>query len=256
MFESIGYGPCVLVIPARRRSQRLPGKMLLRETGRTVVQHTYEAACRAELPDAVVVATDDAEIADEARGFGAPVVMTNPDCPSGTDRVAEAVGKMPAAELVVNLQGDEPEIDPCAIDRLIESLRESPESSMATLAAPIRERAKLFDPSCVKVVFDESGKAIYFSRSPVPHPREWHDKLLTAEPPAFFQHIGVYAYRRELLLGLSKLPVGRLEKLEKLEQLRVLESGRTIEVVEIDHAVAGIDTPEDYAEFVERRRAG
>ncbi len=256
MFESIGYGPCVLVIPARRRSLRLPDKMLLRETGRTVVQHTYEAACRAVLPDAVVVATDDLEIAREARGFGAAVVMTSPDCPSGTDRVAEAVGKMPAAELIVNLQGDEPDVDPAAIDRLIESLRDSPECSMATLAAPIRERAKLFDPACVKVVFDGSGRAIYFSRSPLPHPREWHDKLLTAEPPSFFQHIGVYAYRRDLLLSLSQLPVGRLERLEKLEQLRVLESGRSIQVVAVDHAAAGIDTPEDYAEFVERRRAG
>ena len=256
MDKLLGFGPCVLVIPARRRSTRLPDKMLLRDTGKTVLQHTFEAACRTELPDAVVVATDDEEIATEARGFGARVVMTSPDCPSGTDRVAEAVGNMPRAELVVNLQGDEPEIDPRAIDRLVRALQDGPELSMATLAAPIRDRGKLQDPSCVKVVLDDAGRALYFSRSPIPYPREWDEELLTAEPPNFYQHIGVYAYRRELLLGLSRMPVGRLERLEKLEQLRVLESGRQIAVVQIEHASRGIDTEDDYAHFLANRMAG
>lgn len=243
---------CLLVIPARRRSTRLPNKMLLRETGKTVLQHTYEAALRAEVPANIIIATDDEYIAREARTFDARVVMTNPNCPSGTDRVAEVVREVPEAEIIVNLQGDEPEIDPAAIDCLAMLLIENPSAGMATLATPIRSREALEDSACVKVVFDSQGRAMYFSRSPIPHPREWSDELLTAEPAAFFQHIGIYAYRRDLLLRFASLPIGRTEQIEKLEQLRILELGETILVSEIAQPTRGIDTSADYAAFVKR----
>ncbi len=247
---------CTLVIPARRRSTRLPDKLLLRETGKSVLQHTYEAACQTRCPSAILIATDDNEIAAEARRFGAQVVMTSPDCPSGTDRVAEAVRDNDRSSVILNLQGDEPEIDPQAVDALIESLWANPSASMATLATPIRDRKLLEDPACVKVVFDFSGQALYFSRNPIPHAREWQDNLLEAMPPLFYQHIGVYAYRRDLLLRIASLPPGRMEQLEKLEQLRVLENGEKIMITVVDDPSRGIDTPDDYAAFVSRRRAG
>ena len=248
---------CALVIPARRHSTRLPDKLLLRETGKSVLQHTFEAACQAQHPQSVLIATDDVEIATQARRFGAKVIMTSADCPSGTDRVAEAVREdTSGAGIIVNLQGDEPEINPEAIDLLVESLWENPGASMATLATPIRDRKMLDDPACVKVVFDDAGQALYFSRSTIPHPREWDEELLQATPANFHQHIGIYAYRRTLLLRLAALPMGRLEGLEKLEQLRVLENGEKIIVALVDEPTRGIDTPEDYAEFVARRLAG
>jgi 3-deoxy-manno-octulosonate cytidylyltransferase (CMP-KDO synthetase) len=246
----------VLVIPARRRSTRLPDKMLLRDTGKTVLEHTYEAACRAKQAELVLIATDDEEIANEARKFGARVAMTSPDCPSGTDRVAEAVRTVPRAQIIVNLQGDEPEADPEAIDRLFQLLEGHSAASMATLATPIRTRAALEDPACVKVTFDSAGRAMYFSRSAIPYPREWDDRFLTANAPTFYQHIGIYAYRRPLLMQMPNWPVGRLEQVEKLEQLRVLENGSSILVAVTAHATRGIDTPEDYAAFVERQRTG
>ena len=248
-----GSENCLLVIPARRRSTRLPNKMLLRETGKTMLQHTFEAAGQAKLPGGIIIATDDEEIASEARRFGARVAMTSPDCPSGTDRVAEVIRGIPEAEIIVNLQGDEPEIDPAAIDRLATLLHDNPGASMATLATPIRSREALEDPACVKVVFDNQGRAMYFSRSPIPHPREWNESLLTAEPAAFFQHIGIYGYRRDLLLRFANLPMGRTEQIEKLEQLRILEQGETILIGEIAQPTRGIDTPADYAAFVSRQ---
>ena len=229
--------------------------MLLRATGKTVLQHTYEAALRARRPELVLIATDDDAIADEARRFGGRVVMTSPDCPSGTDRIAEAVRNLARAEIVVNLQGDEPEIDPAAIDRLFALLENDPSAAMATLATPIRQRAQLDDPSCVKVTFDDAGRALYFSRSAIPHARKWDDQLLAATPAVFHQHIGIYAYRRALLMQMPQWPVGRLEQVENLEQLRVLENGQAILVAVVAHGVRGIDTPEDYAAFVERQRA-
>lgn len=245
---------CLLVIPARRRSTRLPDKMLLKDTGKTVLQHTYEAACRATLPEAILIATDDREIAHEVQRFGGRAILTNPDCPSGTDRVAEVARFIPWAEIIVNLQGDEPEIDPQAIDRLVMLLQENPAATMATLATPIRSREVLEDPACVKVVFDNAGRAMYFSRSPIPHPREWQDDMLTSSPATFFQHLGIYAYRRDLLLRFASLPVGQTEQIEKLEQLRILEQGETILIGEIAQPTRGIDTPADYAAFVERQR--
>jgi 3-deoxy-manno-octulosonate cytidylyltransferase (CMP-KDO synthetase) len=253
--NDISKARTVLAIPARRRSTRLPDKMLLRETGKTMLQHTYEVACQARRPEAVLIATDDDAIAAEARRFGARVVMTSPDLPSGTDRIAAAVRDLPRAEIVVNLQGDEPEADPSAIDRMLELLEANPAASMATVATPLRSREALNDPACVKVVLDDNGRALYFSRSVIPHPREWDDRLLTSDPPAYYLHLGMYAYRRPLLMQIPKWPVGRLEQVEKLEQLRVLEHGQTILVGITARASRGIDTPEDYAAFVQRSRA-
>lgn len=253
MFGQLTNAKCVLVIPARRHSSRLPDKLLLRAGGKTILQHTYETACKTELPDAILIATDDEDIAGAARRFSAPVVMTSPDCPSGTDRVAEAITRCPQAEIIVNLQGDEPDLAPQAIDDLVASLQSNQEASMATLATPIRKREQLDDPACVKVVFDDQGRALYFSRSAIPHMREWNDENLKATPALFHQHIGIYAYRRELLTELAQLSRGRFEELEKLEQLRVLEHGKTILVSEVESACRGIDTLEDYAAFVSRR---
>ena len=245
---------CLLVIPARRNSTRLPDKLLLRDTGKTVLQHTYEAACQSETADEVLVATDDREIARECRRFGAPVEMTSIDCPSGTDRVAEVARRLEKYDVIVNLQGDEPEIDPAAIDQLARPVIENPFVSMATLATPIRDRKTLEDPSCVKVVFDAGGRALYFSRSPVPHARDWDDSYLSANPAFFHQHIGIYAFRRDLLLQLSQLPPCPLEQMESLEQLRALQQGEDILVTVVDEPTRGIDTPADYAAFVRRQR--
>lgn len=246
---------CLLVIPARRHSTRLPDKLLLRDTGKSVLQHTFEAASGSRSADQVLIATDDREIAAECRRFGARAVMTSPECPSGTDRVAEVARQFDEFEIIVNLQGDEPEIDPAAIDELVASLANDPTAQMATLATPIRQRTALEDPACVKVVFDDAGRALYFSRSPIPFVRDWDESLLAAEPARFHQHIGIYGYRRQLLMELASMPPGKHEQLESLEQLRVLEQGETILVSTIDEPTRGIDTPADYAAFVRRQRA-
>lgn len=244
-----------IVIPARLASTRLPRKLLLRETGQSLIQHTYEAAQRATRPAGVCVAADHDEIAAAVRSFGGKVFITSPDCASGTDRIAEVAPRLPQADVLVNVQGDEPELSGAAIDLVVELLERNPLAQMATLATPIRDRAKLLDASCVKAVFSPiDGRALYFSRAPIPHAREWRDELLTAEPPCFYQHLGLYAYRREFLMELARLPRTPLEKLENLEQLRVLEHGHAIMVGVVDEPTVGIDTPEDYRAFVARWR--
>jgi 3-deoxy-manno-octulosonate cytidylyltransferase (CMP-KDO synthetase) len=241
-----------IVIPARLASTRLPRKLLLRETGKSLIQHTYEAAQTARRPEGVCVATDHRAIFDEVRSFGGHVEMTDPQAPSGTDRVAEVARQMDDVDIVVNVQGDEPEISGEAIDLAIRLLEADPEAVVSTLATPIRSRAQLEDPSCVKVVFDHRGRAMYFSRSPIPHAREWDDRLLAADPPVFHQHVGLYAYRRKSLLELAKMPPSPLENIERLEQLRVLEAGHSILVGVVDEPTVGIDTPADYHAFIER----
>jgi 3-deoxy-manno-octulosonate cytidylyltransferase (CMP-KDO synthetase) len=246
-----------VVIPARYASTRLPRKMLLRETGKTLLQHTYEAACAARRPTGVLVATDHAEIAAEVERFHGDFVMTSPDAASGTDRVAEVARKLPRADIVVNVQGDEPEMSPDNIDCVIELLERNPAAGMATLATPLRSPEQIANPACVKVVFDTHGRALYFSRSPIPFVRDDACGFAPAnEPPLFHQHLGIYAYRRQVLLEVAALPPSSLEMAEKLEQLRMLQSGGTILVGVVDHASSGIDTPADYAAFVARRRAG
>lgn len=245
-----------IVIPARLESTRLPRKLLLRETGKSVLEHTYEAASRAHKPLGIFVATDHEEIVCDVRGFQGKAVLTSSDCASGTDRVAEAAHQITSADIIVNVQGDEPEISGEAIDQVVEMLEQNRDVPVATLAAPIRSTEHLDDPACVKVVFDEHGRALYFSRSPIPHVREWDVTLLERNPPLFYQHIGLYAYRRSFLLRLAAIARSPLEQLENLEQLRVLETGQTILVGKIDVATSGIDTAEDYQAFVQRRLAG
>jgi 3-deoxy-manno-octulosonate cytidylyltransferase (CMP-KDO synthetase) len=256
--------PCrsVVVIPARYASTRLPRKMLLRETGKSLVQHTYEAASRSERPDRVVVATDHAEIAREVERFGGQCLMTSDDCQSGTDRVAEVARRLGDVEIFVNVQGDEPEISPAAIDRLVEMMDANPTAGMATLATPIRSPEQLDNPACVKVVFSAAGRALYFSRSPIPFVRDAAPSSNAAAcglapfntPPIFYQHLGLYAYRRVTLLNFASLPPSTLEQCERLEQLRYLESGGEILIDVVAHAATGIDTPADYAAFVARYR--
>jgi 3-deoxy-manno-octulosonate cytidylyltransferase (CMP-KDO synthetase) len=241
-----------IVIPARLASTRLPRKLLLAETGKPLIQHTYEAAARARRPAGVLVAADCEEIFSAVRSFGGQVELTSPECASGTDRVAEVARRRPEFDVFVNVQGDEPEISATAIDLAVDLLERNPDAVMSTLATPIRTKEKLYDPACVKVVFDAAGRALYFSRSPVPHARRWDDELLRAESAHFHQHIGLYAYRREFLLKLAELPRSPAEELESLEQLRVLHYGHTILVGVIDEPTIGIDTPEDYREFVAR----
>jgi 3-deoxy-manno-octulosonate cytidylyltransferase (CMP-KDO synthetase) len=241
-----------VVIPARLASSRLPRKLLLNETGKPLLQHTYEAALAATKPMGMYVAADHEEIAAAVRTFGGEVRMTSPDCASGTDRVAEIARHLEDVDIVVNVQGDEPELAGGSIDRVVELLEENPQMAMSTLATPIRNRDQLNDPACVKVVFDAQGRALYFSRSPIPHAREWKEELLTASVPNFYQHVGLYAYRRDFLLRLAALPRTPLEKLENLEQLRVLENGFQIAVGVVDEPTVGIDTPDDYRAFVSR----
>ncbi|MHB9048302.1 MAG: 3-deoxy-manno-octulosonate cytidylyltransferase [Pirellulales bacterium] len=241
-----------VVIPARLASTRLPRKLLLRETGKTLIQHTYESARRARRPMGLCVATDHEEILREVLAFGGEVRMTNPEAASGSDRVAEVAAGMNHVDIVVNVQGDEPELAGESIDLAIRLLEKNPDVPMSTLATPIRSRRQLDDPACVKVVFDSRGHALYFSRSPIPHAREWDDRLLSDDPPRFHQHVGLYAYRRDFLLSLARFPQSRLERIEKLEQLRVLEAGYSIVVGVVDEPTFGIDTPEDYRVFVER----
>ncbi len=244
-----------IVIPARLASTRLPRKLLLEETGKPLICHTYDAALLAKRPDGVCVAADHEEIAEAVEAFGGNVEMTDPAARSGTDRVAEVAAKLENTDIIVNVQGDEPDLAGESIDLVIGLLEKNPDAVMSTLATPIRSRRQLEDPACVKVVFDGNNRALYFSRSPIPHVREWQDDLLDAEPACFYQHVGLYAYRRDFLLRLAKLPKCELEKLEKLEQLRVLNAGHSIVVGVVDEPTFGIDTPEDYRAFVERRLA-
>ena len=241
------------IIPARFASTRLPGKPLLSDTGTPLIQLVVDAAWRSTRLTRIIVATDDERIAEAVRSFGGEAVMTRDDHPSGTDRVAEVAAAIPDAEIVVNLQGDEPEIAGATLDLVASLLIDDPSLPMATIATPIRDAATYFDPSCVKVVVSSAGRALYFSRSPIPHVRDGGFDPISELPQAHL-HLGLYAYRRDFLLGLGKMPPSPLERLEKLEQLRVLEAGYPIAVGIVDEPSVGIDTPEEYRRFVARWR--
>jgi 3-deoxy-manno-octulosonate cytidylyltransferase (CMP-KDO synthetase) len=243
----------IIVIPARHASSRLPGKPLLRETGKYLIQHVYERACRARRAGTVLVATDDPRIVAAVNSFGGRVVMTRRDHPSGTDRVAEVARQM-EGELIVNLQGDEPLIEPDTLDLLIGLLEGDNDADMATLACPIKSHEQWQNPNCVKVVCDEAGRALYFSRSPIPFVRDGKPDF-TARPPRFLQHIGLYGYRRSFLLRYAGTPPADFEKLEKLEQLRALYLGCQIPVGLVAQPTLGVDTYEDYRQFVEAYRS-
>lgn len=241
-----------IVIPARYASTRLPAKPLLRETGKYLIQHVYERAMEAKCATDVIVATDDERIFDAVRSFGGRAVMTRADHPSGTDRIAEVAAHL-TADVIVNLQGDEPQMDPAGLDVLAGLLTVHADSDMATLAVPITDRDKYFSPNVVKLVCDDHGRALYFSRSPIPMVRDGEPDF-TAQPPLFLQHLGVYAFRRDCLLKIAAARPHPLEQTEKLEQLRMLGTGGTIRVGLVAQAHRGVDTPTDYAEFVRAYR--
>jgi 3-deoxy-manno-octulosonate cytidylyltransferase (CMP-KDO synthetase) len=206
-----------------------------------MLQHVYERACQARYLTSTIIATDDARVHAVARSFGARVVMTRSDHLSGTDRVAE-VASAENAEIVVNIQGDEPLIDPAAIDTAILPLVHEPDVVMATLKKRIEHPREIADPNVVKVVADAAGDAIYFSRCPIPYLRQDPAAPIAT---AYFKHIGLYVYRRQFLLGYSGLPIGPLERAERLEQLRAIENGFRIRVVETEYESLGVDTPQD-----------
>jgi len=241
----------VCIIPARYSSSRLPGKPLLDETGKYLIQHVYEAASRSAVISDVVVATDDGRIKRAVEGFGGRAVLIVEECSSGTDRVARALRTLDA-DYVVNVQGDEPEIEPEVIDALASELAEG-RGEVVTAAAPLEEEADYGDPACVKVVVDANSRALYFSRSPIPF---FRDRAALSVPGTAFKHVGVYGYARDVLERFVQWPRGGLERAEQLEQLRLLEQGVPIKVVKIAHAYAGVDTPADYARFVARYRSG
>ncbi len=228
------------VIPARFASTRFPGKIIAPLAGKPLVVHTFERTRQARLVDEVIVATDDARVAAAVAPYGVPVAMTRGDHPSGTDRIAEVAARSDAA-IVVNVQGDEPLIDPNTIDAAIRALLDDASLPMATVRRLIADRAFVDDPNVVKVVCDIRGRAIYFSRHAIPYVRDAVERAAACH----WQHIGLYAYRRDFLLRYAKLPQTPLEKLENLEQLRVLENGFDIAVVDTQYESIGVDTPED-----------
>ena len=238
----------LIVIPARYDSTRLPGKPLLDQTGKYLIQHVYERACLSRKAGTVVVATDDPRIVRAVESFGGKVALTRRDHPSGTDRVAE-VARQYDEDIIINLQGDEPLIDPGALDQLIGLLEADPAAQMATLATPIRSGGQFADPGCVKVVCDDAGSALYFSRSPVPFVRDGSPDF-AARPARFLQHVGIYGYRRSALFRFASLPPTAIEQFEKLEQLRALAAGWRIRVGMIDQPSLGVDTHEDYQRFL------
>jgi len=207
-----------------------------------MLQHVYERCAQARYLTSTTIATDDDRVYSVAKGFGAHVRMTRADHPSGTDRVAE-VASAETAEIVVNIQGDEPLIDPAAIDAAILPLVHDPEIVMGTLKKRIEDAREITDPNVVKVVTDRHGDAIYFSRCPIPYERNTQAGMPVLRD--YFKHIGLYVYRRDFLLQYSALPIGPLEQAERLEQLRALENGYRIRVVETEYESLGVDTPED-----------
>lgn len=243
---------CAIVIPARYASSRLPGKPLLKQTGKYLVQHVFEQARKSKIATEVVIATDDLRIQAAAKKFGANCAMTLKSHQSGTDRVAEVAQNLDC-DIFLNLQGDEPLIDPHSIDLLFKQLIDSPEVPMATLGTPVRDEKDWLNPNCVKVIQDQCGRALYFSRSPIPFVRDGKPDF-SQRPSPFLLHIGMYAYRRSFLMQMAKIPMHPLEKLEKLEQLRVLGAGFSINLGIVEERTLGVDTREDYEKFVSEYR--
>ncbi|MCO8120332.1 3-deoxy-manno-octulosonate cytidylyltransferase [Stieleria sp. TO1_6] len=259
-----------IVLPARLASSRLSEKLLQRAGGKSVLQHTYEAASRARCGTAgVVVAVDDQRLADEVDSFGGRWFMTPTDCASGTDRVAWVARQFPQTEIFINVQSDEPEIDPDAIDAVADALAADPTADIATAGTPIHQAPYLTDPNVVKIVMADfvenspadgcgagRGRAVYFSRACVPADRDGDPAdRLTDRPPVYWHHLGLYAYRRDFLQWFANAPPGTLEKIEKLEQLRALEAGKKIVVARVGPAQPGIDTADDLRQFQARIRA-
>lgn len=228
-----------VIIPARYASTRLPGKPLIKIQDKPIIQWVYERAQQSKLATRVIVATDDEKINQAVRDFQGEVIMTSPDHKSGSDRIAEIVRNNPDIEIAVNVQGDEPLIKPESIDKAIEGLHGA---DISTLIREIKDKEEINNPNIVKAVIDNNGKALYFSRAAIPYERE-------PEQAKYYGHIGLYVYKREVLLKLTELEQTDLEKTEGLEQLRALQNGFTINTVEVDYKPIGIDTPEDVEEF-------
>lgn len=243
----IGRHSVCAVIPARMDSSRFPGKVLADRTGKPLIQHVYERAKQAELVSRVIIAADDDTIVRAVQSFGGEVRLTRRDHPNGTSRIAEVAADL-TESIIVNVQGDEPEIDPLLIDLAIQTLIDHPDCPVATLASPFGAGEDARNPNIVKVVMNQHRRAMYFSRALIPHDRD-HGTTSAA-----LKHIGLYVYRREFLPIYVSLPATPLEQLEKLEQLRVLEHGHGIAVAVDEAHFHGIDTPEQYAAFVQRQR--
>ncbi len=232
------------IIPARYASSRFPGKPLADILGKPMIQWVYERACQAKNLDKVIVATDDQQIFDAVNTFGGKVVMTSPTAANGTERVAEVAQSLDA-KLIVNIQGDEPLIDPGVIDRLVILMRENPAAPVGTLVKKIEDVENLINPNIPKVVLDKEFYALYFSRSIIPFHRDIVDQRKWLRNDNYYQHIGLYIYRREFLLKLVKLPISNLERIERLEQLRILENGYKIKVALTETESIGVDVASD-----------
>lgn len=243
----------MIVIPARLASSRLSQKLLLRVGGKSILQHTYEAASRSTISDQIIVAADDPRLVAEVDSFGGQARLTSVDCQSGTDRIAEIALMHDDVDVFVNVQGDEPEISATTIDAVAKLLAARPDADIATAICPITEPGKLADPACVKVAMGNGDRAILFSRAAIPHARDGvTPESLRRDRPVYWQHIGLYAYRRDFLLWFATEPPGQLELIEKLEQLRAIQAGKVIVAAEVEPTAPGIDTLEDYRAFQER----
>ncbi len=242
----------IAIIPARYASTRLPGKLILPEvkaaTGKYVIEHVYHNVSQAQRVHKVIVATDSRLIYDIVKGFGGEVEMTDPTHTSGTDRIAEVVARL-EADVVVNVQGDEPEVHAVMVDQVVDALVEDGAAAMSTLANIIKNGSELTNPHAVKVVLDNRGYALYFSRSQIPYVRDSNDPI-TAPGVTFLKHLGIYAYRKDFLLTYTKLPPSPLEGAEKLEQLRALSNGYKIKVAITPYTTRGIDTRDDLMAFL------
>jgi len=232
------------IIPARYDSSRFPGKIIAKLAGKPVIYHVYQKSRKVNLIEDVFVATDDERIRSTVVNFGGKVIMTGNEHQSGTDRIAEAAIKIDC-DIIVNIQGDEPLINPLAIARAIEPFLVDRNLVMTTLKKLITDPSELSNQNVVKVVTDLQGYALYFSRSPIPFKREWFEKGNISLKETPYKHIGLYVYTKDFLLELTQLPQTPLEKIEKLEQLRVLEHGHKIKVIETEYENVSIDTPED-----------
>jgi 3-deoxy-manno-octulosonate cytidylyltransferase (CMP-KDO synthetase) len=230
----------IVVIPSRYASTRLPGKPLVPLAGKPMVQHVYERAKRAQTVHRVIVATDDQRIMDAVAAFGGEARMTRTDHRTGTERIAEVAVHEPG-DVFVNVQGDEPLIDPVAIDTAVGALLEEPQAQISTVATPIRHAGDIMDPNVVKTVLDFDGNALYFSRAPIPWIRDTQQKVHVK----YWKHLGLYVFQREALLEFPTLPQGELERIEQLEQLRWLENGWKMRVAEVAHDAVSVDVPED-----------
>jgi 3-deoxy-manno-octulosonate cytidylyltransferase (CMP-KDO synthetase) len=241
----------IVAIPARLKSTRFPRKVLADIHGRPMLWHVYQGVAGAKSISEVWVLTDSTEILEVALSWGARALMTPEECPSGTARIASVIDQL-HGDILVNVQGDEPLITGQVVDGVVGAL-ESSDAQVSTPVYPIDDVRQVTNPNVVKVLRDREGRALYFSRSPVPYVRDVEPGRWLSHAP-FWGHVGVYAYRREMLLEYSRLPEGALERAEKLEQLRLLEAGKTIMTVEIDYRPHGVDVPSDL-ELVKRRLA-